>query len=116
MSDKDPWLQKVPPQNIEAEQSILSAILIENNTLPEVLEILSEKDFYREVHQKIFVVMVDLFERNEPADLITVTNVLKEKGQLESVGGATYLAELVDTIPMATNAAHYAKIIREKAT
>ena len=116
MSDKDPWLQKVPPQNIEAEQSILSAILIDNNTLPEVLEILSEKDFYREVHQKIFSAMVDLFERSEPADLITVTNILKEQGQLESVGGATYLSELVDTIPMATNAAHYAKIIHEKAT
>jgi replicative DNA helicase len=116
MSDKDPWLQKVPPQNIEAEQSILSAILIDNNTLPEVLEILSEKDFYREVHQKIFAAMVDLFERSEPADLITVTNILKEQGQLESVGGATYLSELVDTIPMATNAAHYAKIIHEKAT
>jgi replicative DNA helicase len=116
MSDKDPWLQKVPPQNIEAEQSILSAILIDNNTLPEVLEILSEKDFYREVHQKIFAAMVDLFERSEPADLITVTNILKEKGQLESVGGATYLSELVDTVPMATNATHYAKIIHEKAT
>jgi replicative DNA helicase len=116
MSNKDPWLQKVPPQNIEAEQSILSAILIDNNTLPEVLEILSKKDFYREVHQKIFSAMVDLFERSEPADLITVTNILKEQGQLESVGGATYLSELVDTIPMATNAAHYAKIIHEKAT
>jgi len=116
MSDKDPWLQKVPPQNIEAEQSILSAILIENNTLPEVIEIISEKDFYREVHRKIFTAMVDLFERNEPADLITLTNVLKEQGQLESVGGASYLSELVDTVPMATNAVHYAKIIREKAT
>jgi replicative DNA helicase len=116
MNDKDPWLQKVPPQNIEAEQSILSAILIENNTLPEVLEILAEKDFYREAHQKIFAAMVNLFERNEPADLITVTNILKEQGQLESVGGATYLAELVDTVPMATNATHYAKIILEKAT
>lgn len=116
MSDKDPWLQKVPPQNIEAEQSILSAILIDNKTLPEVLETLSEKDFYREVHQKIFAAMVDLFERSEPADLITMTNILKEQGQLESVGGATYLSELVDTIPMATNAAHYAKIIHEKAT
>ncbi|MEE9567155.1 MAG: replicative DNA helicase [Desulfobacteria bacterium] len=116
MSDKDPWLQKVPPQNIEAEQSILSAILIDNNTLPEVLETLSEKDFYREVHQKIFAAMVDLFERSEPADLITMTNILKEQGQLESVGGATYLSELVDTIPMATNATHYAKIIHEKAT
>ncbi len=116
MSDKDPWLQKVPPQNIEVEQSILSAILIENNTLPEVLEILSEKDFYREAHQKIFAAMVDLFEQNEPADLITVINILKERGRLESVGGASYLAELVDAVPMATNAAHYAKIIREKAT
>ena len=116
MSNKDPWLQKVPPQNIEVEQSILSAILIENNTLPEVLEVVSEKDFYRESHRKIFAAMVDLFERNEPADLITITNILKEQGRLESVGGASYLAELVDTVPMATNAAHYAKIIREKAT
>jgi replicative DNA helicase len=115
MSDKDPWLQRVPPQNIEVEQSILSAILIANNTLPEVLEILSGKDFYREAHRKIFEAMVGLFERNEPADLITVTNILKERGLLESVGGASYLAELVDTVPMATNAAHYAKIIREKA-
>ncbi|NVL91136.1 MAG: replicative DNA helicase [Desulfobacterales bacterium] len=116
MSNKDPWLQKVPPQNIEAEQSILSAILIDNNTLPEVIEIISEKDFYREVHRKIFTAMVDLFERNEPTDLITLTNALKEQGQLESVGGASYLSELVDTVPMATNVVHYAKIIREKAT
>ena len=116
MTDKDPWLQKVPPQNIEAEQSILSAMLIDNNTLPEVIEILSEKDFYREAHQKIFAAMVGLFERNEPADLITLKNILKEQGQLESVGGATYLSELVDTVPLATNAAHYAKIIHEKAT
>ncbi len=116
MTDKDPWLQKVPPQNIEAEQSILSAILIDNNTLPQVIEILSEKDFYREAHQKIFAAMVGLFERNEPADLITLRNILKERGQLESVGGATYLSELVDTVPLATNAAHYAKIIHEKAT
>jgi replicative DNA helicase len=116
MSDKDPWLQKVPPQNIEAEQSILSAILIDNNTLPEVLETLSEKNFYRQAHQKIFGAMLDLFDRNEPADLITVTNILKEHGQLESIGGATYLAELVDTIPVAANATHYARIILEKAT
>jgi replicative DNA helicase len=116
MSNKDPWLQRVPPQNIEVEQSVLSAILIQNDTLPEVLELLSEKDFYRKAHRKIFAAMVDLFERSEPTDLITLTNVLKEQGQLESIGGASYLAELVDTVPMATNASHYAKIIREKAT
>lgn len=115
MSTNDPWLQKVPPHNVEAEQSILSAILIENRTLPEVLEILSEQDFYRGVHSKIFKGMVELFERNEPADLVTLTNLLKEQGQLESVGGASYLAELVDTVPMAVNASHHAKIIKEKA-
>ena len=116
MNNKDPWLQKVPPHNIEAEQSILSAILIENNTLPEVLEILSDQDFYREAHRKIFKAMVELFEKNEPADLVTLTNLLKERGQLGSLGGASYLAELVDTVPMAVNAAHYAKIVQEKAS
>jgi replicative DNA helicase len=116
MNTKDPWLQKVPPHNIEAEQSILSAILIENNTLPEVLEILSDQDFYREAHRKIFKAMVELFERNEPADLVTLTNLLKKRGQLGSLGGASYLAELVDTVPMAVNAAHYAKIVQEKAS
>jgi replicative DNA helicase len=116
MNTKDPWLQKVPPHNIEAEQSILSAILIENNTLPEVLEILSDQDFYREAHRKIFKAMVELFEKNEPADLVTLTNLLKERGQLGSLGGASYLAELVDAVPMAVNAAHYAKIVQEKAS
>jgi replicative DNA helicase len=115
MNDKDPWLHKVPPNNVEAEQSILSAILIDNETFPEVLEILSEEDFYREAHAKIFKAMVALFERSEPADLITLSNLLKKQGQLEAVGGASYLAELVDTVPMAVNATHYAKIVQEKA-
>jgi len=116
MTANDPWLQKVPPHNLEAEQSILSAILIENNTLPEVLEILSDQDFYREAHRKIFKAMIELFERNEPADLVTLTNLLKERGELESLGGASYLAELVDAVPMAVNASHYARIVQEKAT
>jgi replicative DNA helicase len=115
MTKNDPWLQKVPPHNVEAEQSILSAILIDNDTFPEVLELLSEADFYREAHTKIFKAMVDLFERSEPADLITLSNLLKKQGQLEAVGGASYLAELVDTVPMAVNAMHYAKIVQEKA-
>ncbi len=116
MTARDPWLHKVPPHNLEAEQSILSAILIDNNTLPEVLEILSEQDFYRQAHRKIFTAMTELFERNEPVDLITLTNFLKERGELESLGGASYLAELVDTVPMAVNVVYYAKIVQEKAT
>nr|HID60169.1 replicative DNA helicase [Desulfobacterales bacterium] len=115
MKNRGVSTQKIPPQNIEAEQSILSAILIENNALFEVLEIISEEDFYRDAHQKIFRGMIELFEKNEPIDLITLANLLKEKGQLETVGGAAYLAELVDKVPMATNANYYARIIQEKA-
>jgi len=115
MATNDLWLQKVPPNSVDAEQSILSAVLIDNHVLPEVLEILSAEDFYRDVHGKIFKAMVELFERNEPTDLITLTNLLKQQGQLEAVGGASYLADLVDVVPMAVNAAQYAKIVQEKA-
>ena len=115
MTTNDSWLQKVPPNSVDAEQSILSAVLIDNHVLPEVLEVLSPQDFYRDVHGKIFKAMVELFERNEPADLITLTNLLKQQGQLEAVGGASYLAELVDVVPMAVNAYQYAKIVQEKA-
>ena len=112
---KDPFLYHVPPQSLEAEESILSAILVDNDTLPEILEILSPKDFYRTSHQKMFTAMTDLFSRNEPVDLVTLTNILRERGWLEEIGGATYLANLVDTVPLAVNAQHYAKIVHDKA-
>ena len=106
---KDPFLYHVPPQSLEAEESILSAILVDNDTLPEILEILSPKDFYRSSHQKMFTAMTELFSRNDPVDLVTLTNILRERGWLEEVGGATFLANLVDTVPLAVNAQHYAK-------
>jgi replicative DNA helicase len=112
---KDPFLYHVPPQSLEAEESILSAILVDNDTLPEILEILSPKDFYRSSHQKMFTAMTELFSRNEPVDLVTLTNILRERGWLEEIGGATYLANLVDTVPLAVNAQHYAKIVHDKA-
>ncbi len=114
-SKKDPALYHVPPHSIEAEESILSAILIDNTALLDVLEILSPKDFYRLAHEKIFSAVVDLFNKDEPVDLVTLSNRLREKGQLEEVGGAVFLARLVDTVPLAVNAAHYAKIIHDKA-
>ncbi len=112
---KDPSLYHIPPQNIEAEESILSAILIDNETLFDVLEILSPGDFYRSVHQTIFSAVAELFSKSEPIDLVTLANILREKGQLEKIGGATYLAKLMDTIPVAVNAHHYARIIHDKA-
>lgn len=113
-SSKDTELLNVPPQNIEAEESVLSRILLESTTLLEVVEILAPADFYRTPHQKIFAAMTDLFNRNEPIDTVTVANHLKESGQLEQVGGAAYLARLLD-VPPAVDAPHYAGIIHDKA-
>jgi replicative DNA helicase len=116
MKDKqDPSLYNIPPQNIEAEQSILSAILIDNNVLLDVIELLAAVDFYKSAHQKIYSAILDLFDKGEPVDLVTLANRLDEKGQLEDVGGASYLARLVDTVPLAVNAQHYAKIVHSKA-
>jgi len=113
---KDPVPYGLPPQNIEAEESILSAILIDNDALLDVIEALGPEDFYRTAHQKIYEAITDLFDKAEPVDLVTLANKLKEKGQLEVVGGASYLARLVDTVPLAVNARHYAKIVHDKAS
>lgn len=112
---KDPSLMKLPPQSIEAEESILSAILLDNSTLLDVLEILTAEDFYRTAHQKIFSAIETLFRKAEPVDLITLTNALRDAGALDDVGGAAYLARLVDTIPSAVNISHYARIVRDKS-
>ncbi len=112
---KDPAPYNLPPQNIEAEDSLISAILVDNNTLLDVIEILAPEDFYRTAHQKIFAAITDLFDKAEPIDLVTLANKLKEKGHLEEIGSASYLARLVDTVPLAVNAQHYAKIVHDKA-
>lgn len=107
--------RKLPPQNMDAEQSVLGGILLENEAINKVAEHITEEDFYRESHRKIFLSMLELFEKNEPIDLITLTDVLKKKNHLEDVGGAAYLSSLVDNIATASNIAYYAKIVREKA-
>ena len=106
---------KIPPQNIEAEQAVLGAILLENDAFHQVIEILKVSDFYREAHRKIFAGMIELYNKNEPSDLITLTDILKQKNHLESVGGPSYLSSLVDNIPTAANVLHYAKIVRERS-
>ncbi len=108
-------LQNVPPQNLEAEQSLLGSVLLENEALFKALEIIKTDDFYRESHRQIYQAMLDLYEKNEPADLITVTEVLKRKNKLDEVGGASYLADLLEKIPTAANIEYYAKIIRQKS-
>jgi replicative DNA helicase len=116
MRSKDLSLQKLPPQSIEAEESILSAILLDNNTLLDVLELLAPENFYRTAHQIIFSAINDLFRKAQPVDLVTLTNLLREKNKLEEIGGAAYLARLVDTVPSAINVQHYARIVRDKSS
>jgi replicative DNA helicase len=106
---------KIPPQSLEAEQAVLGAILLENDSLHQVIEVLDESDFYREAHRKIFAAMIALYNRNEPADLITLTDIITSKAQLEEIGGSSYLSSLVDNIPTAANVLYYAKIVRERA-
>jgi replicative DNA helicase len=115
MNDADLSSHKLPPQNIEAEESILGGILIENEAINRVTEILDPDDFYRDAHRKIFNALINLSERDEPADLITLTNELRKIDQLDSIGGASYLTSLIDSVPTAANIEYYAKIVKEKA-
>ncbi|MFH0925839.1 MAG: replicative DNA helicase [bacterium] len=111
----DVSLQKLPPQNIEAEQSILGAILLEKEAISRVLEILKEEDFYKDSHRKIFFSMAEMFEHNEVIDLVTLNEALNKKGILKDIGGASYLAALMEAVPTAANVQHYAKIVRSKS-
>jgi replicative DNA helicase len=106
---------KLPPQNLEAEQSVLGAVLLDNAAMAKAMEALTEEDFYRTAHRKIYQAMLDLSEHGEVIDQITLTEQLKARGELESVGGAAYLAELVQVVPTAANIKYHCKIVREKA-
>ncbi len=107
--------QNIPPQNTDAEQCLLGAVLLENEALSSAVELLRQDDFYYESHRIIYGCMIDLFNRNEPVDLITLSEVLKKKGKVDQVGGAAYLADLTEKIPTAANIEYYAKIIKEKS-
>lgn len=112
----DALFNRVPPHSMEAEESLLSAILIDNDVLMDVVDMLDPEDFYRTAHQRIYAAATALFSRGEPVDLVTIANHLGNHGQLEEVGGAAALARIVDTIPVAPNAVQYAKIIKDKAS
>ncbi|GBD95791.1 MAG TPA: replicative DNA helicase [Nitrospirae bacterium] len=106
---------RLPPQNIEAEQSVLGAVLLENEAIASIIEHLTPGDFYKDAHKKIFIGMLDLYEKNEPIDLITLTEQLNRKEQLEAIGGASYLSSLVSLVPTSANVKYHSKIVKEKA-
>jgi len=107
-------MDKLPPQNIEAEQSVLGSIMLDKDAVVKISDILKPEDFYRGVHQTIFEVMLELFEHGEPIDLLSVSNRLEEMEELDKIGGTGYLTELINTVPTAANIIHYAKIVQKK--
>ena len=104
-----------PPQSIEAEQSVLGGVLLDNSALDQILDVVREEDFYRDAHRKIFATMVDMSDKDEAIDYLTLQERLKQRGQLEEVGGAGYISSLTDVIPTSANVGHYAAIVRDKA-
>ena len=108
---------RVPPHNLEAEMNVLGGILLDNRSLDSVFELgLVADDFYQESHQKIFEAIFQLNRRGQPADAITLRNYLASSGQLEQVGGAIYISQLVDSDYSVVNVPAYARIIKEKST
>jgi replicative DNA helicase len=108
-------LERPLPQNLDAERSVLGAILLDNHTLNLAIEKLRGEDFFLEQHRRIFNQMVELGESQQAIDLVTLCEQLARKGELEAAGGAAYLAQLVDGVPHITHLEHYARIVKEKA-
>lgn len=107
---------RVPPNNIEAEQSVLGSMLLDKNAISTASEILRGDDFYKEAHKLIYDSIIELFDKDEPADIVTIVEALRTKGILDTVGGITYITNLVSAVPTTANIKHYANIVEEKAT
>ncbi len=108
-------IDRVPPQNVEAEQSVLGAMMIEREAISKVSEIIRPEDFYREAHRLIFNAMLELFNKNEAVDLVTVVEVLRRDEKLEGAGGIAYVSALANSVPTAANVVYHARIVEEKA-
>lgn len=108
-------IQRIPPNSVEAEQSVLGAMLLDKEAISAATEMISGEDFYREAHKEIFEAIVDIYNKNEPVDLITLTEKLKTRNTLDAVGGITFLTNLMDAVPTTHNVKYYAKIIEEKS-
>jgi replicative DNA helicase len=111
-----PSPERALPHNLEAEKSVLGAILIHNEAFNHAAELIDSRDFFRDAHRRIFDKMVQLSERNDPIDFVTLKEELGRSGELEEVGGPAYIASLADGVPRSANVEHYARIVKEKAT
>ncbi|MEK7554987.1 MAG: replicative DNA helicase [Patescibacteria group bacterium] len=105
---------KLPPQNLEAEESVLGALMIDKDSIVKIVDNLTAEDFYKPAHGKIYEAIIKLYESHQPIDILSITTKLKEMELLTEIGGSTYLTELVNAVPTASHINHYAKIVREK--
>jgi replicative DNA helicase len=106
---------RVPPQNIEAETSVLGSLMLDKDSIIKVADLLKVGDFYKNDHNDIYEVMLKLYEEREPIDVLSLANRLEELGKLEKMGGSSYLASLVNSVPSASNVVHYAKVVQKKS-
>ena len=107
-------MPKIPPQNIEAEESVLGSLLIDKNAIIRVADLLTAADFYKPTHGMIFKAILQLYEKSQPIDILTTTNILRGDGTLDTIGGAAYLTTLIDKVPTSSHIEHYAKLVKEK--
>src|SRR3989344_2312549 len=105
---------KLPPQNLEAEQSVLGALMLDKNAIINVADILLPEDFYKPAHAKIYEEILKLYEKREPIDFLSVTTKLKNGNLLKEVGGNSYLTQLIESVPTSAHVEHYAKLVKEK--
>ncbi len=107
---------KIPPHNKEAEQSVLGSVLIDKDAILKIVDLISPDNFYYDTHKMVYEAMVDLYNRHDPIDLLTLSNLLEERKQIDTIGGPAYLAELTSGVPTATHIFKYAQIVKNKAT
>src|SRR5277367_2767999 len=111
----DSTLERMPPQSLDAEQAVLGALLVSGDGMARIVDLLEPEYFYRKAHQVIYAAMLDLFDNNEPIDIVTVSQYLKDEGKLEGVGGRQYITDLSLAIATTANLEYYARIVQEKA-
>src|SRR3989344_1456220 len=115
MTERKQMDVRMPPHNVEAEQSVLGALMLDKNAIIKVADFVKIGDFYKDAHNMIYATMLDLYEDREPIDVLSLSNKLTEQKKLENVGGASYLASLVNSVPSSANITHYAKVVQKKA-
>lgn len=115
LSLSDATLERLPPQSLEAEQAVLGALLVSGDGVSRIVDVLDPEYFYRKAHQVIYAAMLDLYEANEPLDIVTISQYLKDQGKLENVGGRQYITDLSLSVATTANLEYYAKVVQEKA-